>query len=229
MSEHKIERTAPVNYRVPENIPPSIKYHTILADPPWVRQQTGRGGYGGAIKHYDLMSLERIKNMPVSSLAADDAHLYLWVTNSNIDEGLEVIKAWGFRYITMFHWIKPKMGVGNYFRNASETCLFAVRGKLPPKCRTQINWLISYPTAHSEKPREFISVVERISSGPYLELFCRRRPASHEKWYCWGNETEGGGDIFIPGYPLGKYSFENSIDNSSEQTPEVNADTKEEV
>lgn len=93
MSEHKIERTAPVNYRVPENIPPSTKYHTILADPPWVRNQTGRGSRGGAIRHYDLMSLERIKNMPVSSLAADDAHLYLWVTNSNIDEGLEVIKA----------------------------------------------------------------------------------------------------------------------------------------
>ena len=167
--------------------------------------------------------------MPVSSLAADDAHLYLWVTNSNIDEGLEVIKAWGFRYITMFHWIKPKMGVGNYFRNASETCLFAVRGKLPPKCRTQINWLISYPTIHSEKPREFISVVERISSGPYLELFCRRRPASREKWYCWGNETEGGADIFIPGYPVPKYSFEKSDEESTESAPEVNADTKEEV
>ena len=229
MSEHKIERTAPVNYRVPENIPPTPRFRAIIADAPWQKNQAGRGSYGGAIKHYDLMSLERIKNMPVSSLAADDAHLYLWVTNSNIDEGLEVIKAWGFRYITMFHWIKPKLGVGNYFRNASETCLFAVRGKLPPKCRTQINWLISYPTVHSEKPREFISIVERLSPGPYLELFCRRRPASHEKWYCWGKETEGGGDIFIPGYPLECYSFENSIDKSSEQTPEVKPDTKEEV
>ena len=155
MSKHKIERTAPVNYRVPENIPPAIKYHTIVADPPWTKNQTsGDSRYGGAVNHYPLMKLDLIKKLPVSDLAADDAHLYLWVTNSNIDEGLEVIKAWGFHYITMFHWIKPKMGVGNYFRNASETCLFAVRGKLPPKFRSQINWLISYPTSHSQKPRE---------------------------------------------------------------------------
>ena len=229
MTKHIIERTAPVNYRVPENIPAAIKYHTIVADPPWAKNQSGRGSYGGAINHYDLMSLERIKQLPVADLADDNAHLYLWVTNSNIDEGLEVIKAWGFRYITMFHWIKPKMGVGNYFRNASETCLFAVRGKLPPKCRTQINWLISYPTSHSQKPREVISIVERISPGPYLELFCRRRPASRENWHCWGNETEGGADIFVPGFSVPAYSFERRAEESAVQTPEVKPDTKEEV
>lgn len=210
MAKHKIEKTAPVSYRVPENIPKHPKFSCITSDCPWMKNQSSSksGGYGGAINHYDLMSLDRIKQMPVADLAADDAHLYLWVTNSNIDEGLEVVKAWGFRYITMFHWIKPKMGVGNYLRNASETCIFAVRGKLPPKCRTQINWLISYPTEHSEKPREFASIVERVSPGPYLELFCRKRPASTEKWYCWGNETEGGADLFIPGYPVPKYSWE---------------------
>ena len=68
--------------------------------------------------------------------------------------------------------------------------------------------MIGYPTQHSEKPREFTSVVERLSDGPYLELFCRRRPASNEKWYCWGNETENGADIYIPDYPVPKYSFE---------------------
>ena len=229
MSKHKIERTAPVNYRVPENIPPSIKYHTILADPPWVRQQAGRGSYGGAIKHYDLMSLERIKNMPVSSLAADDAHLYLWVTNSNIDEGLEVIKAWGFRYLGVLVWAKFRPGLGNYYRNATELCLFGVRGKLPPKTHSQMNILVESPTEHSEKPRSFISIIERVSPGPYLELFCRRRPASRENWHCWGNETEGGADIFIPGYPVPKYSFEKSDEESTESAPEVNADTKEEV
>ncbi len=230
MSKHIIERTAPVNYRVPENIPPAIKYHTIVADPPWTKNQTsGDSRYGGAVNHYPLMKLDLIKKLPVSDLAADDAHLYLWVTNSNIDEGLEVIKAWGFRYITIFHWIKPKMGVGVYMRNASESCLFAVKGKLPPKCRTQINWLISYPTVHSEKPREFISIVERLSPGPYLELFCRRRPASHEKWYCWGNETEGGSDLYIPQFPVPKYSFEKLAEDSPAQTPEVKPDTKEEV
>lgn len=210
MTKHIIEKVAPEHYRVPENIPPIPKFRTIVADPPWQRNQSSGGSknYGGAINHYPLMNIERIKAMPIEDLADTDCHLYLWVTNSNIDEGLEVVKAWGFRYITVFHWIKPKLGVGNYLRNASETCIFAVRGKLPPKCRTQINWLISYPTAHSEKPREFMSIVERVSPGPYLELFCRRRPASAEKWYCWGNETEDGADLYIPGYPVPMYSWE---------------------
>ncbi len=221
MKKHIIERQAPMECRVPENIPDTPKFRTIVADPPWNRNQSTTGGYGGALGHYDLMSLERIKNMPIADMADENAHLYLWVTNSNIDEGLEVIKAWGFRYITMFHWIKPKLGVGNYLRNASETCIFAVRGKLPPKCRNQINWLIGYPTAHSEKPREFISIVERVSPGEYLELFCRKRPASNEKWYCWGNETEGGADVFIPGYPVPKYSFEKTDDKSIVSKEEV--------
>ena len=219
MAKHKIERTAPTDYRVPENIPKPPKFRTIVADPPWTKNQSSgkSGGYGGAINHYSLMDIERIKAMPIADFADEDAHLYLWVTNSNIDEGLEVVKAWGFRYITMFHWIKPKLGVGNYLRNASETCIFAVRGKLPPKCRTQINWLISYPTIHSEKPREFMSIVERVSPGPYLELFCRRRPASNEKWYCFGNETEGGADLFIPGYPVPKYSWEQDAPETKEE------------
>lgn len=208
MKKHSINREEPKDYFIPRNIPAIPKVSTVMADPAWVKNQTGGSGrYGSALNHYNLTSLERIKAMPVQDFVADDAHLYLWVTNSNIDEGLEVIKAWGFRYITMFHWIKPRMGMGNYLRNASETCLFAVRGKLPPLNRNQINWLISYPTEHSEKPREFVSIVERVSPGPYLELFCRKRPASNKKWYCWGDETEGGADIFIPGYPVPKYSF----------------------
>lgn len=217
MSKHSIEKKAPESWRTPENIPPVPKFRTIVADPPWQKNQSAGGSYGGAIKYYDLMSLERVKDMPVANLADDNAHLYLWVTNSNIDEGLEVVKAWGFRYITMFHWIKPKLGVGNYLRNASETCIFAVRGKLLPKCRNQINWLIGYPTAHSEKPREFISIVERVSPGPYLELFCRKRPASTENWYCWGNETERGADLFIPGYPVPTYSFEQAQEESEKK------------
>ena len=210
MTKNNIEQAAPKNCRVPENIPPVPKFKTIVADPPWSKNQSSgsNASYGGAINHYSLMKLDRIKEMPVAKLADENAHLYLWVTNSNIDDGLEVVRAWGFRYISVFHWIKPKLGVGNYLRNASETCIFAVRGKLPPKCRTQINWLISYPTVHSEKPREFISVVERVSPGPYLELFCRKRPASHEDWYCWGNETEDGADLYIPNYPVPKYRWE---------------------
>lgn len=229
MEKHKIERTAPAICRVPENIPDTPKFRCIVADPPWTKNQTSAGGYGGALGHYDLMSLDRIKNMPVADLADENAHLWLWVTNSNIDEGLEVIKAWGFKQISCYTWAKCRMGTGNYLRNASEICLFAVRGKLPPKSRNQINFFIGYPTTHSEKPREVISAIERVSPGPRLELFCRRRPASSEKWYCWGNEVQAshyepaGADIFIPGYPVPKYSFEHNEadDNSGTSKEEV--------
>lgn len=217
MKKHTVEKDAPKEWRMPENIPTPPKFQTIVADPPWSKNQVSNGGYGGAINHYPLMNIERIKQMPIAELADENVHLYLWVTDSNIDEGLEVVKAWGFRYITLFHWVKPKMGVGNYLRGAAETCIFAVRGKLPPKCRTQINWLIDYPTEHSVKPRSFISIVEKVSPGPYLELFCRRRPASAEKWYCWGNETEGGADIYIPGYPVPEYSFEKKAEAPKEE------------
>ena len=223
-TRHIVEKEAPKDYQIPENIPEVPKARCIVADPPWQRNQTSRGGkYGGAINHYPLMSLERIKNLPVADLADENAHLYLWVTDSNIDEGLEVVKAWGFRYITLFHWVKPKLGVGNFLRGGAETCIFAVRGTLPPKCRTQIAWMIDYPTEHSVKPRAFISIVEKVSPGPYLELFCRRRPASREPWLCWGNETEDGADLFIPGYPVPKYSWEQNLDETEAAVPKEEA------
>ena len=154
MAKHKIEKTAPRELVFPKNIPKPPKFVTILADPPWTHNMTSTDGrYGAAIKHYDLMSLERIKALPVGSLMAPDAHAYIWCMNGNIEEGLEVMKAWGFRFVTKIDWIKPKMGMGNYWRNASEVCLFGVRGKLPPKCRNQMNWFIDYPTEHSVKPR----------------------------------------------------------------------------
>ncbi len=209
--KHIVQKAAQEEHRIPENIPTIPKFRVIVADPPWTKNMTGSGKYGAAIKHYDLMSLERIKALPVKYLVADDAYIFLWVMNGNVDQGIEVLEAWGFTYVTMYHWIKPKMGMGNHLRNASESCLVGIRGRIKPLCRTQINWMIGYPTAHSEKPREFISVVERLSDGPYLELFCRMRPASNKKWYCWGNETEGGADLYIPGYPVPTYSFEQNI------------------
>ena len=212
MPKHKIEREAPKTWRVPDHLPDIPKFRCVVADPAWTRNMTSHDGrYGSALDKYDLMALQRIKDLPVADLMADDAHAYIWCMNGNIDEALEVMKAWGFRYITKIDWIKPKMGVGNYWRNASEVCLFGVRGKLPPKCKTQINWFIDYPTEHSVKPRMFTSMVEKVSPGPYLELFCRRRPASTEKWYCWGNQCDGGSDVYIPGYPVPRYSFDHDF------------------
>ena len=178
----------------------SKKYKTILADPPWDINQ--RGNYG-AIKHYDLMSLERIKAMPVADLCGDNAHLYLWCPNGLIPQALEVIKAWGFTYRSAIYWIKPRLGLGVYIRNASETCLFATRGKAPVKFHAQPNWVFCPQLRHSEKPAEQFAIIERLSDGPYLELFARRRQPG---WDSWGNEIPGGSDLIIPGYPVPTYS-----------------------
>ena len=174
------------------------KYRTILADPPWDFLQ--RGNYG-AIHHYDLMSLDRIKNMPVEELAAPNAHLYLWVTNGVLPYGFEVLKAWGFQYKSIFTWIKPKLGLGNYLRNSSEQVLFATRGKAPIQHKAQMNWGFFPIQDHSHKPEEFHKIVERCSPGPYLELFARRKQPN---WDVWGNQIES--DVMLKDYPVPKYS-----------------------
>ena len=177
------------------------KFGTIVADPPWDINQKGKRG---AIMHYPLMPLEDIKNMPVADLAEENAHLWLWIPNGLLQEGLDVMKAWGFTYRDPFHWIKPRLGLGNYLRNASETILFGTRGKAPVKYRAQPNWLFAPVQDHSHKPEEMFPIIERVSPGPYLELFARRHPSSNEDWSIWGNQVES--DIFIPGYPVPKYS-----------------------
>lgn len=174
------------------------KYRTILADPPWDVNQ--RGNYG-AVKKYPLMPLEQIKAMPVADLCEENAHLYLWVPNGLLQEGLDVIKAWGFTYRNALFWVKPKLGLGVYLRNASETCLFATRGKAPVKFHAQPNWIFAAQQEHSHKPEEVYAIIERLSYGPYLELFARRRQPG---WDVWGNEIDS--DIAIPGYPVPEYS-----------------------
>lgn len=176
----------------------SKKYKTILADPPWDLNQ--RGNYG-AVKHYQLMKLDQIKAMPVANLSEKSAHLYLWVPNGLLQEGLDVIKAWGFVFRSPIFWIKPRLGLGNYVRNASETLLFATRGKAPVKFHAQPNWFFAPQQEHSHKPEEIFSIIQRLSDGPYLELFARRFQPG---WDAWGNEIDS--DIVIPGYPVPKYS-----------------------
>lgn len=179
----------------------SKKYKTILADPPWKTNQTGRNSNRSAEHHYDLMSLEHIKAMPVADLCEDNSHLYLWCPNGLIPEALEVINAWGFIFRSPIYWIKPRLGLGNYIRNASETCLFATRGKAPVKFHAQPNWFFAAQQEHSHKPEEQFAIIERLSDGPYLELFARRRQPG---WDAWGNEVSS--DRKIPGYPVPTYS-----------------------
>lgn len=184
-----------------EKIAATKKYRTILADPPWDINQRGRYSNRSAESHYELMPLNHIKAMPVTDLAEDNAHLYLWIPNGLLQEGLDVIKAWGFTFRNSLYWIKPRLGLGVYIRNASETCLFATRGKSPVRFHAQPNWLFAPQQDHSHKPEEMYAVIERLSYGPYLELFARRRQPG---WDVWGNEIES--DIIIPGYPVPHYS-----------------------
>ena len=176
------------------------KYRTILADPPW---DINQGGKRGASSHYALMPLDRIKAMPVADLCEENSHLYLWIPNGLLQEGLDVIKAWGFTFRSPIYWIKPRLSLGNYIRNASETLFFATRGKAPVKFHAQPNWLFAPQQEHSHKPEEQFAIIERLSDGPYLELFARRRQPG---WDAWGNEVPGGADLIIPDYPVPKYS-----------------------
>ena len=177
-------------------------YRTILADPAGgVPSQRGKSSIRSAESHYELMPLDCIKAMPVADLAEDNAHLYLWIPNGLLQEGLDVINAWGFTFRSPFFWIKPRLGLGNYIRNASETCLFATRGKSPVKFHAQPNWLFAPQQGHSHKPEEMYAVIERLSYCPYLELFARRKQPG---WDVWGNQIDS--DIIIPGYPVPRYS-----------------------
>ena len=174
------------------------KYKTILADPPWDINQKGKRG---AARHYPLMTLDQIKAMPVKDLSEENAHLYLWIPNGLLQEGLDVIKAWGFTYRSMLTWAKPRLSLGVYIRNSSETILFATRGHAPVKFHGQGSWMFAPVQEHSHKPEEQFAIIERLSDGPYLELFARRRQPG---WDVWGNEIDS--DIVIPGYPVPRYS-----------------------
>jgi N6-adenosine-specific RNA methylase IME4 len=171
-------------------------FSTILADPPWrFENRTGKmAPEHQRLLRYPTMTMEEIMELPVNRLAAAQAHLYLWVPNALVFEGLEVMKRWGFTYKTNLVWYKVRRdggpdgrGVGFYFRNVTELVLFGVRGNmrtLDPG-RTQTNILISRKREHSRKPDGLYDIIEACSPGPYLELFCRHPRRS---WVQWGNE-----------------------------------------
>ncbi|MGW3959107.1 MT-A70 family methyltransferase [Amycolatopsis sp. NPDC005003] len=163
----------------------SQRYRTILADPPWELNQRGNRG---AERHYPLMSLGAIQALRVDRLAADDAHLWLWVTNADWRLQASVMEAWGFSYKSCLTWIKPHFRLGQYLRNQTEHLLFGTRGHAPIQFRGQGTWFYAPLQEHSHKPEEQYAIIERCSPGPYLELFARRyRPG----WHAWGNEVTG--------------------------------------
>ena len=175
-------------------------YGTILADPPW--QFVNRTGKVAPehrrLQRYPTLSLEAIQALPVATVAAQRSHLYLWVPNALLREGLAVMDAWGFAYKTNLIWYKIRKdggpdgrGVGFYFRNTTEMVLFGVRGRLRTLTpgRTRVNILTTRKREHSRKPDELYELIEACSPGPFLELFARRQRAA---WDQWGNEVGAG-------------------------------------
>lgn len=175
------------------------KFTTILADPPW-RFQNSTGKVAPEhrrLSRYGTLSLDEIAALPVSGIAHETAHLYLWVPNALLPDGLAVMKAWGFTYKSNLVWHKVRKdggsdgrGVGFYFRNVTELVLFGVRGKnartLDPG-RRQVNYISSQKREHSRKPDELYPILEACSPWPYAELFAR---GTRQNWKCWGNESE---------------------------------------
>lgn len=175
------------------------KFGAILADPPWQFQnRTGKvAPEHKRLNRYGTLTLDDIKQVPVADAAADVSHLYLWVPNALLPDGLAVMAAWGFQYKSNLVWHKIRKdggpdgrGVGFYFRNVTELILFGVRGKnartLAPG-RSQVNFLATRKREHSRKPDEQYGLIEACSPGPFLELFARgERP----RWTAWGNQAD---------------------------------------
>ena len=142
-------------------------YACIVADPPW--RYENEGTRASAANHYDTMSMEELCALEVP--AADDSHLWLWVTNPFLREGFELLDAWGYEYRSTLTWCKPQMGLGNYLRSATEHVLFATRGSLPFERRDVPTFFTANRGRHSEKPDEFFEIVMTCSPGPRLEMF----------------------------------------------------------
>lgn len=177
-------------------------YSTIVADPPWRynpnatdKRGTGRGR--SADVRYSTLSMADIAVLPVGDLAAENAHLFMWVTNpriygdrysASLDPG-DVVRSWGFTYVTLITWFKDGgLGLGWHFRGQTEHVVFAVRGRvsIPPADRLG-NFLVAKKARHSEKPAAFYDMVEQVSPGPYVELFAR---APRLGWDSWGKGYE---------------------------------------
>ncbi len=174
------------------------EYKTILVDPPWqFSNRTGKmAPEHRRLGRYSTLSFEEINDIPVGEVAAPESHLYLWVPNALILQGLEAMKSWGFTYKTNIVWHKIRKdggpdgrGVGFYFRNVTELLLFGVRGRLRTgkHGRKQVNFIATRKREHSRKPDELYPIIEACSFAPFLELFARH---SRQGWTCWGNEVD---------------------------------------
>ena len=172
---------------------PDKKYNIIYADPAWKYKESWGNGQVG----YDTMSNDDICNLAVKDICSEQAHLYLWVTNPFIQEGLDVCKSWGFDYKTLITWVKtykdgtPEMGMGYYFRGCTEHIIFGVKGKMKCINKTTKNMFQEVnPKAHSKKPEMVKDLIINTSGDlPRIELFARNVGLFSDGWDYWGNEA----------------------------------------
>jgi N6-adenosine-specific RNA methylase IME4 len=177
----------------------AAKYRTIVVDPPWeAKFRSGAAGIDQSVTvPYPTLTIDEIAALPVSDLAHEHAHLYLWTINSRIRDAFDIVDAWGFRYSTMLVWCKSahSMVSGGAYPIGTEFCLFCRRGSLPASARYVKNWFELPPhrskgpnhgAIASRKPDAFLDIVETISPGPYLELFARRQRLG---WDTWGDQA----------------------------------------
>ncbi len=164
-----------------------LKFGTVYADPPWL--YGNQGTRGATSDHYGGMTVEEIAAMPVRGLAADDAILHLWTTNAFLFDAKAIMDAWGFEYKSCFVWVKPQMGMGNYWRVSHEFLLCGVRGqgRFADDAHNIKSWGEFDRRAHSEKPEQIRALIERTSPGPYLELFGRKTSPG---WVTFGNQIQ---------------------------------------
>jgi N6-adenosine-specific RNA methylase IME4 len=162
------------------------QYGTIYADPPW--QYGNQSTRAATDNHYQTMTVDELCKMPIGDLAADAAHLHLWTTNGFLPDAFRVIDAWGFEYKSCFVWVKPQMGIGNYWRVSHEFLLLGVKGDAKRfNVHDKMSWLLSDRKKHSAKPEEVAAMIEEASPGPFLELFGRRPMRG---WTVFGNQIE---------------------------------------
>ena len=167
------------------------KYRVIYADPPWQYdlEQTSPN-LGGAIKHYNSMSIEDLCALPINDIADKDAVLFLWITSPKLNLFLQLMEAWGFEYKTSFVWDKVKHNMGHYNSVRHEFLLIGGRGKSTPDLKRLYDSVITIERSekHSEKPVEFLNIIDDLYQyGSRIELFARQ--AKKENWYFWGNEV----------------------------------------
>lgn len=169
------------------------KYQIIYADPPWSYSENW--GNGAVVHHYKSLSLDNLKGLPIKDISDDNCHLYLWVTNPFLQEGLDLMRSWGFQYKQTITWVKtykktnkPVMGLGYYFRVCTEHVLFGVKGKLPRINKSIKNVLFDNYEAHSKKPDNFRkTIISHSGDRSRVELFARTKTPG---WDVWGNEVE---------------------------------------